>query len=100
MIRRPPRSTLFPYTTLFRSCVGSSVPVLVRTNKADGVSVTVWESVSVTSTFLGVFPAAVAVLSTCPVAPSRCHLELTHLVASYGNVSLRTKDVMWQGDVG
>src|SRR5215813_15291846 len=25
MIRRPPRSTLFPYTTLFRSC-GSSLP--------------------------------------------------------------------------
>src|SRR2546427_7584818 len=24
MIRRPPRSTLFPYTTLFRSCSGSS----------------------------------------------------------------------------
>src|SRR2546426_10624103 len=24
MIRRPPRSTLFPYTTLFRSCVGPS----------------------------------------------------------------------------
>src|SRR3712207_8159058 len=23
MIRRPPRSTLFPYTTLFRSCIGS-----------------------------------------------------------------------------
>src|SRR2546430_13267038 len=23
MIRRPPRSTLFPYTTLFRSCGGS-----------------------------------------------------------------------------
>src|SRR5260370_27760124 len=26
MIRRPPRSTLFPYTTLFRSCT-SCVPV-------------------------------------------------------------------------
>src|SRR3712207_7849046 len=25
MIRRPPRSTLFPYTTLFRSAVGSVV---------------------------------------------------------------------------
>src|SRR2546425_8200048 len=25
MIRRPPRSTLFPYTTLFRSCPGLSV---------------------------------------------------------------------------
>src|SRR2546430_10192464 len=24
MIRRPPRSTLFPYTTLFRSCRGGS----------------------------------------------------------------------------
>src|SRR3712207_7802437 len=24
MIRRPPRSTLFPYTTLFRSCVPST----------------------------------------------------------------------------
>src|SRR3712207_6986978 len=25
MIRRPPRSTLFPYTTLFRSCFGSNL---------------------------------------------------------------------------
>src|SRR2546422_8290882 len=25
MIRRPPRSTLFPYTTLFRSCFGCGV---------------------------------------------------------------------------
>src|SRR2546430_7297340 len=27
MIRRPPRSTLFPYTTLFRSAVGPAVIV-------------------------------------------------------------------------
>src|SRR2546425_6859627 len=27
MIRRPPRSTLFPYTTLFRSVFGSRLPV-------------------------------------------------------------------------
>src|SRR3989442_7237455 len=26
MIRRPPRSTLFPYTTLFRSVYGSAAP--------------------------------------------------------------------------
>src|SRR5437016_8461859 len=25
MIRRPPRSTLFPYTTLFRSCRGTNL---------------------------------------------------------------------------
>src|SRR3712207_6879510 len=28
MIRRPPRSTLFPYTTLFRSAHGRTSPVL------------------------------------------------------------------------
>src|SRR2546430_13320414 len=26
MIRRPPRSTLFPYTTLFRSLIGRKLP--------------------------------------------------------------------------
>src|SRR2546430_5388773 len=26
MIRRPPRSTLFPYTTLFRSLIGQPLP--------------------------------------------------------------------------
>src|SRR2546430_10494835 len=30
MIRRPPRSTLFPYTTLFRSRVSESDKVLLR----------------------------------------------------------------------
>src|SRR3712207_7591600 len=36
MIRRPPRSTLFPYTTLFRSeC--SSVHVLLKNLEADQV---------------------------------------------------------------
>ena len=29
MIRRPPRSTLFPYTTLFRSVVQTAVPLVV-----------------------------------------------------------------------
>src|SRR2546429_5181918 len=31
MIRRPPRSTLFPYTTLFRSCEQRAGPVPIRT---------------------------------------------------------------------
>src|SRR3712207_7638690 len=30
MIRRPPRSTLFPYTTLFRSLGGSAIGTLVE----------------------------------------------------------------------
>src|SRR2546421_2021913 len=29
MIRRPPRSTLFPYTTLFRSCAWGKPSILV-----------------------------------------------------------------------
>src|SRR3712207_9561434 len=35
MIRRPPRSTLFPYTTLFRSPVGT-VPIYQALEKVDG----------------------------------------------------------------
>src|SRR2546422_7035376 len=41
MIRRPPRSTLFPYTTLFRSAIERSDLVLVmvgpNTHRAPGV---------------------------------------------------------------
>src|SRR2546426_5929028 len=40
MIRRPPRSTLFPYTTLFRSLDGARVPQrddLRRAGRADGL---------------------------------------------------------------
>src|SRR2546422_11494127 len=36
MIRRPPRSTLFPYTTLFRHPVGPPEPVLRRILAAAG----------------------------------------------------------------
>src|SRR2546430_6982165 len=38
MIRRPPRSTLFPYTTLFRSDRAvDQEPLVVRAAMADGV---------------------------------------------------------------
>src|SRR3712207_7041499 len=39
MIRRPPRSTLFPYTTLFRSETGGKCSLLIalsHVRKADG----------------------------------------------------------------
>src|SRR5258708_22708313 len=32
MIRRPPRSTLFPYTTLFRSCCRGDIPCARKTS--------------------------------------------------------------------
>src|SRR3712207_7020121 len=34
MIRRPPRSTLFPYTTLFRSAAGGRIPAGTRASGA------------------------------------------------------------------
>src|SRR3712207_9158122 len=37
MIRRPPRSTLFPYTTLFRSGGDDLAPSLVRHADHDGI---------------------------------------------------------------
>src|SRR5438034_7853305 len=41
MLRRPPRSTLFPYTTLFRSSV---VRPNSRENQSRGIVATVWSS--------------------------------------------------------
>src|SRR2546422_2867337 len=38
MIRRPPRSTLFPYTTLFRSCEDRSDETGPREDEAGGLS--------------------------------------------------------------
>src|SRR5258707_8164614 len=36
MIRRPPRSTLFPYTTLFRSTLGTAGTYTIKVNNPDG----------------------------------------------------------------
>src|SRR3712207_7692129 len=35
MIRRPPRSTLFPYTTLFRSSIGKNCNIQLGANSND-----------------------------------------------------------------
>src|SRR2546422_3055434 len=39
MIRRPPRSTLFPYTTLFRSALGGGLPEPVRKKALENIAV-------------------------------------------------------------
>src|SRR5258708_37931503 len=49
MIRRPPRSTLFPYTTLFRSIVSGNNVALVDTNAIDLGASTVPGNLSVTA---------------------------------------------------
>src|SRR5690606_39547234 len=73
MLRRPPRSTLFPYTTLFRSWFG--VPL-----KADGggagadVSSPLWWTVLVAAAFAGL-----AVLSRKPLANLRSEEHTSEL---------------------
>src|SRR3712207_8275176 len=55
MIRRPPRSTLFPYTTLFRSAEATQVPHRVREAVSEGVprlrTMNAWQ---ITATGIGV----------------------------------------------
>src|SRR5256885_8446370 len=38
MIRRPPRSTLFPYTTLFRSCLECRLVIKAQRVERKGIS--------------------------------------------------------------
>src|SRR5256886_17298169 len=64
MIRRPPRSTLFPYTTLFRSRWTVSAMIRVRTN-------------------VGARAALAALLASCATGSSQwAHDRLTLLPAS------------------
>src|SRR2546429_5229139 len=42
MIRRPPRSTLFPYTTLFRSSVNAAKQEVTRLPSAGGAFTRTW----------------------------------------------------------
>src|SRR5687768_18179625 len=45
MIRRPPRSTLFPYTTLFRSALVNELKVIF-----DRMGINVWEVIEAAKT--------------------------------------------------
>src|SRR5574337_39411 len=48
MIRRPPRSTLFPYTTLFRSCAGSrgGIPLWTKVMRKEARHTQMWDRAS------------------------------------------------------
>src|SRR5258705_1002731 len=54
MIRRPPRSTLFPYTTLFRSLLGPHAPLAPSAlSFASPLPLPVWHSAKRESMALG-----------------------------------------------
>src|SRR2546422_9120460 len=79
MIRRPPRSTLFPYTTLFRSVAVVSVPTtfdcpihvkLLETG-------TVRLIVSAGSAKLLPLPPAVSLITAAPITSGRSNASVT-----------------------
>src|SRR3712207_7588645 len=55
MIRRPPRSTLFPYTTLFRSRNARQIPVARSSSEARG-SVTAAEADLAAGNLVVIYP--------------------------------------------
>src|SRR3712207_7953653 len=70
MIRRPPRSTLFPYTTLFRS--GTTFGSMVRQRAAEGRRLAMRE-------LLWLVAAAVLVALALPSAASRSEEHTSEL---------------------
>src|SRR5256885_10782047 len=102
MIRRPPRSTLFPYTTLFRSHVlvqAAGVRTRVRTERAVGLRGSALQHVEA----VGAVPVRVArvgaghgVALICPAHQRRrdrksTRLNSSHLVISYAVFCLKKK---------
>src|SRR2546426_3213162 len=92
MIRRPPRSTLFPYTTLFRSLgshiqQGGPVTSQVRESGGSGMStVTLIVANTVPSeTITGTEPTLV------PTDRKSTRLNSSHLVISYAVFCLKKK---------
>src|SRR3712207_8362440 len=81
MIRRPPRSTLFPYTTLFRSPVARSL----RQQRAGAIGVLFAERLAYAFTD----PAALLVLDGIATAlePAGLDRKSTRLNSSHANIS-------------
>src|SRR5258708_23750052 len=88
MIRRPPRSTLFPYTTLFRS---SSFLLSVLAATLGNTTVTARESDAGRSDDVSAGPSA----SSCAGLPSQdrksTRLNSSHQIISYAVFCLKKK---------
>src|SRR5256885_7410597 len=86
MIRRPPRSTLFPYTTLFRSL--STVQLLVHEAAARGA--TLVASLHAVDLALACFARIVGIRDGADRKSTR--LNSSHLVISYAVFCLKKKN--------
>src|SRR5260221_7218207 len=85
MIRRPPRSTLFPYTTLFRSAVRAAARRVVETDFARLVGLADVEDEE---------PGAgvLALVADQPLDRKSTRLNSSHTVISYAVFCLKKKN--------
>src|SRR5256885_8521769 len=97
MIRRPPRSTLFPYTTLFRSQIGINKGRVINSRQIRGVLKARKNSVGNLASwnaFLTVARGNIArpVTHILPVQDRKStRLNSSHLVISYAVFCLKKK---------
>src|SRR5258705_9149633 len=97
MIRRPPRSTLFPYTTLFRSNVGSLVinaPINAGTGDVRivaGTTVTQNAAGVITADELGITAGGAVTLCAATNEIRRAHIK-TPVTFAFRNAASPSKD--------
>src|SRR5256885_12548601 len=92
MIRRPPRSTLFPYTTLFRSRRSEERFALAVAGSTDGI----WDWDLLTGELF--LSEQAQVLHGITPGPDRksTRLNSSHLVISYAVFCLKKKKIVTQ----
>src|SRR5260221_6312514 len=82
MIRRPPRSTLFPYTTLFRStdtCSGATISYSDATNAVCGGTYTIlrtWTAKDACTNIASCVQTITVYAKTTPL--NSCHTVISH----------------------
>src|SRR3712207_7535522 len=84
MIRRPPRSTLFPYTTLFRSDLGTSLarnrPVATMLGEAVSNTLVLAAAAGVFALTLGVALGTLAALDRKSTRLNSSHANISYAV--------------------
>src|SRR2546422_1321225 len=96
MIRRPPRSTLFPYTTLFRSVVASGANIPARDLASDYAIGVVWAVLLGASILIWPVPRSDrrALLAIWCVDRKSTRLNSSHGYISYAVFCLKKKKTM------
>src|SRR5258708_29529179 len=94
MIRRPPRSTLFPYPTLFRSIFPSGEPAAPRPSVPDGNACFIDQVIDDVVVAVEVDEAGVTVWYRRPWRDRKStRLNSSHQIISYAVFCLKKKNI-------